>query len=455
MIYLDITRLLTRLKARSPTGIDRVEFEYARHQMSSGGRFVAKRAGVVAEVPLWLASTVVEYLEWKWLALGSGDPDTPLNLARWQIWLDQEPDATFMDGILAELEGSSPERRSMLINTEKSSIQARASWLPWLCSSRMLQHFPRTARHLFRRNQESTCSGSQVRVDFITQRAVYLNVGHDGLDDASTLKQIKDIPGVLISVFLHDALPVSNPNLFREGSAAQHRRRIENVTSLADRVFVNSRFTKSELHRMFPVLHVDDVLEIGVSLPETLTASDEMAKRGFVTIGTIEPRKNLKWLIESWIEFCTDNPERVENEVLTIFGKKGWLDENEFPALMELINGSEFVHYVAGADDRKVFDALSRARGYVTASHIEGWGMPVAESLALGTPVIATDIAAHREVSQGIAEFFPCGDKAALFEKLKPFFDPEALRQKQVATREFEAWTWSSHFSRFHGWFKG
>jgi glycosyltransferase involved in cell wall biosynthesis len=61
---------------------------------------------------------------------------------------------------------------------------------------------------------------------------------------------------------------------------------------------------------------------------------------------------------------------------------------------------------IAGLPTPALRQLMAGARAVLMPSFAEGFGLPVMEALALGTPVIASDIAAHREVGRGLATYF-------------------------------------------------
>lgn len=119
----------------------------------------------------------------------------------------------------------------------------------------------------------------------------------------------------------------------------------------------------------------------------------------FLTVGTLEPRKNLLVLIKAF-----DLMKRESNlrHKLVVAGKKGWLKIRD-PEISAIINTSDdiiFTGYVAEEDMPALY---AGAELFLFPSLYEGFGLPLLEACANGVPVLASDIAVHREV---------CGDAA-------------------------------------------
>jgi glycosyltransferase involved in cell wall biosynthesis len=94
------------------------------------------------------------------------------------------------------------------------------------------------------------------------------------------------------------------------------------------------------------------------------------------------------------------------------------------------------------ADDRTVVDAYQRASVAVCPSRFEGFGLAPLEAIACGTPVVASDIPAHREFVGTLADMFPLDDEEALVAAVRRALDasapdPEAIRDLSIpATAE-------------------
>lgn len=84
---------------------------------------------------------------------------------------------------------------------------------------------------------------------------------------------------------------------------------------------------------------------------------------------------------------------------------------------------------VGHAPGAAIRPALAAATVYVTCSRTEGFGIPVAEAMAAGCPIVATDLPIHREVAGDAAVYFPEGDAQALARALREVLASEAMRE--------------------------
>ena len=117
----------------------------------------------------------------------------------------------------------------------------------------------------------------------------------------------------------------------------------------------------------------------------------------FVFVGTIEARKNLAMLLTVWRRLAERMGRLTPKLVLA--GARGWENESVIDQLDRSSAARSLVHEVANLDDAQMAALVAGARALLAPSLAEGFDLPVIEALALGTPVIASDIAAHRELA--------------------------------------------------------
>src|SRR5205823_1812943 len=114
----------------------------------------------------------------------------------------------------------------------------------------------------------------------------------------------------------------------------------------------------------------------------------------FVVLSTIEPRKNHELLLRLWQRLAERHGAAAPRLVLV--GHRGWENDAVFKLLDSLRGNSPHVVECPDLDDAALAAVLRGARALLSPSFAEGFGLPVVEALALGTPAIASDIAAHR-----------------------------------------------------------
>lgn len=201
---------------------------------------------------------------------------------------------------------------------------------------------------------------------------------------------------------LHDLVWWRYPETTSRGGRWYYRRLAERALAGAHIVTV-SRAVADEVVRDLgvPATRVD-VIPPGVRTPDLTVAPETRPRPYLLTVGAIEPRKNLDRLLRAW----HDSGAAAEVDLLLV-GRQAW---GQLPA------GA--IHLGVVPDDR--LQALYRgALAVVAASVYEGFGLPVAEGLAAGCPVLCSDIPAFREVAGDNATFVDPYDVGALAKGLR------------------------------------
>lgn len=231
--------------------------------------------------------------------------------------------------------------------------------------------------------------------------AVYLNVSHFGLEQPRLLERLT-AAGIRPAAMVHDLIPIAYPEYCSPSAAGWHRRRIEALLRHDALIIANSQSTAAELKRF--------VADHGFAEPSTCVARlgleavfaaapDAAVGRRpyFVCVGTIEPRKNIAFLLTLWRSLA----ERMGDDTpwLVLAGRRGWENEAVIDHLERSPPIRRFVHEVSDLQDGQLASLIAGARALLAPSFAEGFNLPVAEAAALGTPVIASDIAVHRELA--------------------------------------------------------
>jgi glycosyltransferase involved in cell wall biosynthesis len=279
----------------------------------------------------------------------------------------------------------------------------------------------------------------------------YLHVSHINLHRPRRLAWLRSagLPGMFL---LHDLIPISHPEYCRPGEDARHRLRMATVARLADVVIFNSKMTQSAWNAYFAAgalprarghvvpLGVEDAFRLGREGPEP---GSEVPY--FVVVGTIEARKNIAFLLHLWRQWTIDGGRPRAR--LVVVGRRGWESENAIDLLDRSMALAATVVEVAELGDPGMAALLRGARALLAPSLVEGFGLPIAEALALGVPVIASDIEAFREVGGMFAEYIDPLDGPRWIAALDDYARPDSQRRQamQLRARAYRANTWMEH----------
>jgi glycosyltransferase involved in cell wall biosynthesis len=165
-------------------------------------------------------------------------------------------------------------------------------------------------------------------------------------------------------------------------------------------------------------------------------------------LGTIEPRKNHLLLLTLWRELAKRHG--VNTPQLVVIGRRGW----ECEQVVDLLERCEAIHphlvEINDASDEQVVNLLAGARALLMPSYAEGFGMPVQEALALGTPVISSPLPAIKEFAGDIPDYAEPHDGTRWLELIEAYAQsPSLQREAQVQRlKNFRHTTWQEHFQK-------
>lgn len=482
----DMSRLISRRNAESPTGIDRVDIQYARHLCKCSqynSVFVCQWDGTLHLIPKPLASKIIMYLSKKWF----GVPTTAISF-------DMELKAI---GVLRSATKNDPKsnhdsifkfipldtyskllsipddvRQEKILKVDLNRFVSKPiplfSRLPNYAKRKVLKYVSSHPRFLqpFVMDQEedvSLCQKPKIADELCrklkaSEKVTYLNFSHHGLLDTGLFTELKTQFGASFVFYIHDIIPIDFPEYVRPGAKDDHRRRIANVCNLDSTILVNSAYTKSRLveYCKNENLHLNDpiVSYIGLDKPNVDLHQTEVGpkKPYFITIGTIEGRKNHIALLHIWREMIEQD---LDCPNLYIVGKRGWANGS----VLDLLDNCEALRTnvveLNDVSDIRLFKLLANAQALLFPSFSEGWGMPIVEALSCGTPVICSDIPVFKEATEGLGEFISPIDlpewKKAILDYALPNSERRTTKLKEI--ERFQGREWQQSLEQFDALF--
>lgn len=144
-----------------------------------------------------------------------------------------------------------------------------------------------------------------------------------------------------------------------------------------------------------------------------------------LSIGTVQPRKNYARLIKALSEMRRQGYPHH----LVIAGGKGWLEDEIYEAI-HTTQMQDSVHFIGFADDADLPALYSGADCFAFPSLYEGFGLPVLESMACGTPVVTSNVSSLPEVTGDAGLTIDPYDVEAISHALRQTLDDSELRQR-------------------------
>jgi glycosyltransferase involved in cell wall biosynthesis len=243
-------------------------------------------------------------------------------------------------------------------------------------------------------------------------------------------------------VTVHDLVPFLMPEVSSAKTWWTHRVFERTVTRLRA-VITDSQSAAQDLRDMLPAIRTP--IETIPLAPRPAFRPANPPQRPlpfdyFLAVGTLEPRKNLPMLLRAYRKAATVAPDLPQ---LVIAGKLGWKNA-EFEALLADTGLRERVHLAGYVSDAELLTLFQGAIAFVYPSLYEGFGLPVLEAMACGTPVITSACSSLPEVGGEAALYVDPTDESAWAETLLRVRDPglrAALSRSGIAQAARFSWT--------------
>ncbi|HDQ70647.1 MAG TPA: glycosyltransferase family 1 protein [Chloroflexi bacterium] len=148
-----------------------------------------------------------------------------------------------------------------------------------------------------------------------------------------------------------------------------------------------------------------------------------------LTVGTIEPRKNLPGLLQAYARLRATGTTEAS---LVVVGGKGWLYDEVFERV-ESLGLAQHVRFFHGVPDEDLPGLYNAASVLTTPSFYEGFGLPALEAMACGTPVVVADRASLPEVVGDAGLLVDSEDVVDIAHALTRVLTEQALRAQMRA----------------------
>jgi len=498
VVFYDVTRLITRQSWDTPTGVDRVDLRYVEFLLNNRSEdlvFVRQRKNEFVLVDSADIRALTEHLEQKWASVANVDGTLSADDEAAQELVHSRRTAESLRFRMTHFELTDPdlgsffslpyrERFNFLLKQDVGkNVGPELSWVnsfPYIfrigyafgaSSCRPAAKFfvkcgqligfclhsgnlKRAVSTILKRSSDEMTLETHLRKQYSNggrKRRLYVNTsGYMGMP-LRHLKQLKSEFEMQYIFFVHDLLAINYPEYFIADMHIEHENRIQALLRLDALLIANSKTTEGDIHSFASARSLGPARTksspIGVEqhfIWRDQNTNQESAPY-FVTVSTIEPRKNHLLLLNIWRQLTQLS---ISVPKLLVIGKRGWENENVIDMLERSPSLQGVVIEKPDLNDVQLIRLLRGARALLYPSFCEGWGMPVVESLALGTPAICSDISALRESGQDIPDYIDPLDGKKWMETIINYCDVDSSSRNQQMARigSFRPPTWDEHF---------
>lgn len=240
-------------------------------------------------------------------------------------------------------------------------------------------------------------------------------------------------------------LTVHDLSFVRVPDAASHKLKkyldvvVPRSAHAANHVIADSQSTKNDLIKYYDLSPdkitvllsgIDSRYQIIKSVTSVMTIRNKyiIPETPYIfCVGTIQPRKNYSRAIKA-LKILRDEGYELD---FVIAGGKGWLEDEMYQTITET-GQQNHIHLIGFADDDDLPALYSGAECVVFPSLYEGFGFPVLEGMACGTPVVTSNISSLPEVAGNAALLVDPYNIEAIADAIRRILDDSNLRKNLI-----------------------
>lgn len=260
--------------------------------------------------------------------------------------------------------------------------------------------------------------------------------------------------GVGVVNFIHDLIQISNPEFVFEAATRQFRRALVDILSSSTGLLTNSEYVAEDVRRFIAARTDVDVPVRAVPLATELVprknveqdlGAEVVALLGtpyVLSVSTIEVRKNHAFMVRVWKALIDLGVPNLPD--LVFVGKIGW-DIGPFIDYLEETNYLDGkVRILNSISDDELAELYRHAQVTMYMSFVEGFGLPVAESLAYGVPCISSSRSSMPEVGGRFARYIDPEDIDGGIELVRTLIEQpaELAAWRKDVQENFRMRTW-------------
>ena len=225
---------------------------------------------------------------------------------------------------------------------------------------------------------------------------------------ADAIKATKKHTNYKFIHFIHDIVAIKNPALASEGADKIIGDYFRSVLPITDTLLCISRSTKNDVSDLLSdYIKTTDIriVALGSDLPDIKSPKKpdiKIEKEFILAVSTVEVRKNYLLMYYVYKKSIADS---IDLPNLIIVGKKGWKADDVYNLMTKDPEINNKITIINGISDEELEWLYANCKFTVFPSFYEGWGIPIAESLARGKVCISSSTSSMPEVGEGLVRY--------------------------------------------------
>lgn len=256
---------------------------------------------------------------------------------------------------------------------------------------------------------------------------------------------------------IHDVLPFTLAPQFSGHSTESLMNYCRRIVPISALVLCVSKATREDLRQWLKAQSIAlprmEVFRLGEDFK--FAESEIPTEQAFVdanvsehdyilTVGTIEARKNHTLL---YYVYKLAKSRGIDLPLSVIVGRRGWKTEQIYDFMTQDPEVKDKFVFLHDASDENLSWLYEHAELSVIPSFAEGWGIPIAESVARGTPCISSDKTSMIEVAEGYVRHFDPASSDECLALIQEMLTPENQKKWRAKCAQYKQTTWDESYA--------
>jgi glycosyltransferase involved in cell wall biosynthesis len=271
--------------------------------------------------------------------------------------------------------------------------------------------------------------------------------------DQSFVEHIKELKakGIKLIQISYDLLPIVTPQY--SGHATEYfTNYVNEVYPITDLLIAISENTKKDIteylkrkNLKIPLITVmrlgDDFSHAKAATPKDTSFHEQIKKaEGFLLcVGTIEARKNHTLLYYTYKQAAQQG---IGLPQIVIVGRRGWLSGDIYEIITNDPDTKDRFVLLQNASDNELSWLYESCLFTIYPSFYEGWGLPVAESISRGVPVISSNTSSLPEIAGDLIEYFSPSSVDECLKAIVRMLETGNLEEARVKIKQYKPASW-------------